>query len=155
MYIRTWQDLWITRAVLALAVFFTFRNICKISATVPLYNSKFCGYASLYIGKYCTFVSVILVGRMKLVSRLFQMRVDRSLYEWFMAILESRLMPWGPLVVSDQIVGAFALRRQSRSHWTRDPSQGQYGSTLVREMHFLAMAAAMAFFFMWIYHRGW
>ena len=30
----------------------------------------------------------------------------------------------GSLVVSDRIVGAFELRRQSRPHWTRDQSQG-------------------------------
>ena len=48
-------------------------------------------------------------------------------------------MPWGPLVISDQIVGAFALRRQSRPQCTRDPSQDQNGSTLVRGMHFFLL----------------
>ena len=53
-----------------------------------------------------------------------------------MAVLEPRSMPWCALVVSDRIDGAFELRRQSRFHWTRGPSQDQYDSTLVLAVHF-------------------
>ena len=80
-----------------------------------------------------SYLNVVAVREPGSGQRAAAVRVE--LEEGVVTILDSPTMPWGPLVVSDWIVGTFESRRQPQPHWTRDPSQDQYGSTLVREIH--------------------